>query len=226
MADNEVAAVKSAEPQPTGAYLIVRYILIGLAFVLVFVATAYLVFRLIRRGPITTNSTPTPTFQPGQPPPVAPIVNYPILPNPQLPPRQLQLQLLTEPLTNLPLIKKIEGVIVAQDGRGNLLFDNMTHEEKFQLERAKIEAANRLALAKEQTKAQQEQAKIQLENQRLINEQAIGLSRNELARREAELAASKEQRLAELRSQLLQQQLQNEVEKKRIKSQLILERYH
>lgn len=195
---------------------IIRYILWGLVFVLIFVGIAYLAYRLSRGGEqVVTQPTPTPTAT--VPPSTGPnpITQNPyIIPPPvsqPVDPRPKAEGFLNTPRPVAP-IAKIDGVTVAQDGRGNLLFNNLTHEEFFQLEMARLRANQELALARLQqeqqtqaqrqaTQAQLEQAKLQSNLQAQQSAAQAALQAEAIRAQQQQQAANQAFQLAQLRSQ-------------------------
>lgn len=199
---------------------IIRYLLIGLAFVLVFVGVAYLAFLFSGRGERTTTRpqvTPTPTAEVSLPPEV--VNNRPVLPPPVLPPieagRPTPLVVPIAQVTPFAGPRVLPAFNAALDGRGNLLTDKplFTHEEHAALERERIQAETRRELAK-----------LELERERLGEEtrrrdRTLGF-REEQTR--ARLANN--QQLLALQNQRERQLLQTQVELERLTSQLALAR--
>ncbi len=141
--------------QPRNNPPIGRYIFIAFIFVLLFIGTSFLVYRFSRNSAPSSssiNSTPTPatgsTTGPSYQPPIS--SGY-ILPAPRLTPiNPIYRTLIPNPYTNLPLVKTApDGRTIAQDGNGNLLFDNLTHVENAQLQLARIDSSTRLKSAEQ-----------------------------------------------------------------------------
>lgn len=192
---------------------ITRYILIGLAFVLVFVGIAYIAYWLSTRDTdVVVTPTPTPVVTNGSGqvangispvPPTAPVLPAPIAP-PVAPIQPYGYSPYLTPSPTPKRIEKIDGVIVAQDGRGNLLFNNLTHDENFQLKRAQIEADEQIRLA--QIRQEMAAAEQQLRS-KTLSEQA---------------QADTTRRLAELKNQLALREMDQITDLARLRSQLRL----
>jgi hypothetical protein len=189
-----------------------RYILIAFIFVLIFIGASYLVYRFTRSnsGGVSTNPTPTPTStssstQAGSAGSSG--LHYgTVLPAPSLGPVSPNSRLFIPPTTtSYPIVRtNIAGYrTIAQDGRGNLLFDNLTHDEFYALERARIDADSRLRLAQEDNKGSLDQ----------LREQNASTTRQQLNQQATQLALAKQQldlELARLQSQLAIAKLQAE----------------
>jgi hypothetical protein len=153
--------------QPIG-----RYIAIAFIFVLLFIGVAYLAYRFTRPNTggniVFPVATPTPTAPPATgggtvvllPPPN----QQPI--NPYIPANRVY-------FSPQPIVKQVntgtnttsngQSALIIHDGKGNVLVNNLTHEEFFQLERERIQTNRDLALAKENNARSLNEAKLQQE---------------------------------------------------------------
>lgn len=146
--------------QPIG-----RYIAIALVFVVLFVGVAYLAYRFTR--PSNGNqsafpaTSPTPVTQPTKnngpivllPPPYTQAIN------PYVPANRVY-------ASPQPTVKQVatgngQNALIMQDGKGNILVNNLTHEEYFQLERERIQASREITLAKETNASRFNESKLQ-----------------------------------------------------------------
>lgn len=116
-----------------------RYIALAFVFLLLFVGVSYLIYR-IRGGKTAAvpQASPTPIVQTTTPPTTNtdPYAYRPTLPAPQIQPINPNLRTFVAPTTAaVPIVKQnLYGYrSIAQDGNGNLLFDNLTHQENYQL---------------------------------------------------------------------------------------------
>ena len=160
--------------QPTTKTPIARLLGFGLIFVLIFIGIAYLAYSLSRRNQNTTTTTQSSPISTNFDQAIVKS-NQIVLPNPTVkystPRAAINSQGISQSIVALPNLapNKIERTpnnaqqsIIATDGKGNLIIDNLTHEEYFGLEKAKIIANNQLELAKlsasiQLAKIQQEQ---------------------------------------------------------------------
>lgn len=158
------------DKQPLG-----RYILIAFIFVLIFVGVAYLAYRLSRRdGSVTPTPTPTATYT------SSPVTSRPgtIIPPVAPPARSNPNPVFNSPTpytTIVPTKSGASGSLVVHDGKGNILVNNLSHEENFELTRTRlnndaaleqdrINNAAQLAQTQELTRRQLELARIQSSN--------------------------------------------------------------
>lgn len=159
----EIRTAVKQEPIPIG-----RYIAIGLLFVIFFIGIAYLVFSFTRPddGIVVVRPTPTPSinFTPGPAPIPAP--QPVLLPPPSIPANLVKDRIFTVPVFNPSKVTTLDGtflneLLVAQDGRGNLLFNNLTHDENFQLQLTRLKTENSEKLARTQNEAQLKELELQ-----------------------------------------------------------------
>lgn len=207
--------------EPVESPSIGRYILLGLVFVLLFVGIAYLVYRFSGRGGTPTPSpTPTPIVQNGGS--TAPGIRYPtILPAPQSQPINPKSNIYRDaPFPNRTQVVNRNNSTIAQDGRGNLLFDNLTHDENFQLQMARINADARL-------KQQQDENATTLALQKERDATQLALARLQADQQKEQLAKQAEAQKAaqEHQQAMAKQQQQNQPsQREQYQYQLALER--
>lgn len=121
-----------------------RYIAVAVIFILLFIGVAYLAYRVSRNkaGNVVTLPSPTPvatqvvtngggsTFIPAPRIPASNLNTDRIYTNPA--PIATYVPALTNTATNQ------RYAFVAQDAQGNLLFDNLTHQENYQLQQQRL----------------------------------------------------------------------------------------
>lgn len=195
---------------------LIQYILIGLAFVLVFIGVAYLAYRFSTRPRTVVTTSPTPTVT-LVPPPVGTyprtVVPAPVLPPPvvyQSPPK-------AKPIISPRPMLTSSGQSVAQDGLGNLLINNLTHEEHFLLEREMIRRDAELKLA-------QERMRLEFEKRRLVRDTRADELTNDLAKDKLRYQFLGNQQLVATESRLTSETLQARLTQDRLRAQIELEK--
>ncbi len=200
-----------------------RYILIAIIFVLVFIGLAYLAFRFTTQnnGSVTPVTSPTPSQ----------VVSYgggsTILPAPALPPVS-PFRYYTNTPHPVPTATTVtnyngKGIsTVAYDGRGNLLIDNLTHEENAaltqtrlnngaQIELARINANNQQGLADKENRQRET-------TQRLSNDLELQKLNNSLTQYRLQQQFQRDQLAYDYQNRLAAQQLSAQLERDRLKA--------
>lgn len=199
-----------------------RYIAIALLFVLIFVGASYLVYRFSRPNN-NPNTTPSPTITDSSSSISQPVynssafysANRSVFPAPTMAPiNRLERQYYPPKSPQVPIVKtNISGFkSIAQDGRGNLLFDNLTHNENYALQQARIEADSKLRLAQENNATQLARVKLTTDNnfelQQNQNQATTEQQLNQQAAKLAQVHAENRLELAKLKAQIIQTRLQ------------------
>ncbi len=184
-----------------------RYILIGLAFVVIFVIFAYLVYRFTQ-GPRRTSPTPSPTptiiSQGSQAVAYSPALLPPPTTQP-VDPRARIYQPQATPARPILTNQGLSGRLIGQDGRGNIIIDGYTLDQRFALEqqRQSNDQAYRVLL---------EQDRSGLDAQKLASQTQLDTLRiqNERERNQQQLEREQQDKNREQQTKLTLEQLKNQ----------------
>lgn len=139
---------------PTNNVNIGRLIALAFGFVVIFVVIAYLAYRFTRGDQGGSQPSPSPTG--GSGPAVISYPSYypPIVPPPSPAGRPVTVRRFLPTNSYVAPAVKLDNVLVAQDGQGRLLFNNLTHEENAAIKQAEIAANSRIRLAELQRQSE------------------------------------------------------------------------